>query len=160
MSDADLLEQLKICICRQTLYWSQAMGDLTCYLIRPWCGSAACWHWVKGSHASQMWLTPLIYWSPEKYSLQFSNKFLPLIVRALQWQINEMCMPLWSMTPDCRFEEYFLPDTPETTFGDEILRNLLDTFTANDMALVVSIRRGSTCTKLVRMWNRWVSCIA
>ena len=23
--------------------------------------------------------------------------------------------------PDCRFEEYFLPDTPETTFGDETL---------------------------------------
>ena len=23
--------------------------------------------------------------------------------------------------PDCRFEEYFLPATPETTFGDETL---------------------------------------
>ena len=23
--------------------------------------------------------------------------------------------------PDCRFEEYFLPYTPETTFGDETL---------------------------------------
>ena len=23
--------------------------------------------------------------------------------------------------PDCRFEEYFLPDTPGTTFGDETL---------------------------------------
>ena len=23
--------------------------------------------------------------------------------------------------PDCRFEEYFLPDTPETMFGDETL---------------------------------------
>ena len=23
--------------------------------------------------------------------------------------------------PDCRFQEYFLPDTPETTFGDETL---------------------------------------
>ena len=23
--------------------------------------------------------------------------------------------------PDFRFEEYFLPDTPETTFGDETL---------------------------------------
>ena len=38
-----------------------------------------------------MWLTPLIYWSPEKYSLQFSNKFLPLIAKALQWKISEMC---------------------------------------------------------------------
>ena len=33
--------------------------------------------------------------------------------------------------PDCRFEEYFLPDTPETTFGDETLRNLLDVFTVH-----------------------------
>ena len=31
----------------------------------------------------------------------------------------------------CRFEEYFLPDTPETTFGDETLRNLLDAFTVH-----------------------------
>ena len=31
--------------------------------------------------------------------------------------------------PDCHFEEYFLPDTPETTFGDEMLRNLLYAFT-------------------------------
>ena len=31
----------------------------------------------------------------------------------------------------CRFEEYFLPDTPETTFGHETLRNLLDTFTVH-----------------------------
>ena len=30
--------------------------------------------------------------------------------------------------PDCRFEEYFVPDTPETTFGDEMLRNFLDAF--------------------------------
>ena len=30
--------------------------------------------------------------------------------------------------PDCRFEEYFLLDTPETTFGDEMQRNLLDAF--------------------------------
>ena len=28
-----------------------------------------------------------------------------------------------STMSDCRFEEYFLPDTPETTFGDETLRN-------------------------------------
>ena len=34
--------------------------------------------------------------------------------------------------PDCRFEEYILPDTPETTFGDETLRNLLDAFTVHD----------------------------
>ena len=33
--------------------------------------------------------------------------------------------------PDCRFEEYILPDTPETTFGDETLRNLLDAFTVH-----------------------------
>ena len=32
---------------------------------------------------------------------------------------------------DCRFEEYFLPDTLETTFGDETLWNLLDAFTAH-----------------------------
>ena len=31
--------------------------------------------------------------------------------------------------PDCRFEEYFLPDTPESTF--ETLRNLLDAFTVH-----------------------------
>ena len=29
---------------------------------------------------------------------------------------------------DCRYEEYFLPDTSETTAGDETLRNLLDAF--------------------------------
>ena len=29
------------------------------------------------------------------------------------------------MMPDCRFEEYFLPDTPETTFGDETLWYML-----------------------------------
>ena len=29
---------------------------------------------------------------------------------------------------DCRFEEYFLPDTPETTFEDQTLRNLQDAF--------------------------------
>ena len=29
------------------------------------------------------------------------------------------------MMLDCRFEEYFLPDTPATTFRDETLRNLL-----------------------------------
>ena len=33
--------------------------------------------------------------------------------------------------PGYRFEEYFLPDTPETTFGDETLRNLLDAFTVH-----------------------------
>ena len=33
--------------------------------------------------------------------------------------------------PDCRFEEYFQPDTPETTFGDETLRNLPDAFTVH-----------------------------
>ena len=33
--------------------------------------------------------------------------------------------------PDCRFEEYFLPDSPETTFGDETLRNRLDAFTVH-----------------------------
>ena len=40
-------------------------------------------------------------------------------------------MRLWSMKPGCRFEEYFLPDTPETTFGDETLRKLLDEITAH-----------------------------
>ena len=35
------------------------------------------------------------------------------------------------MKPDCRFEEYFLPDTPETMFGDEALQNLLDAFTVH-----------------------------
>ena len=33
--------------------------------------------------------------------------------------------------PDCRFEEYFLPDTQQTTFGDETLLNLLDVFTVH-----------------------------
>ena len=33
--------------------------------------------------------------------------------------------------PGCRFEDYFLPDTPETRFGDETLRNLLDAFTVH-----------------------------
>ena len=32
---------------------------------------------------------------------------------------------------DCRFEQYFLHDTPETTFGDETLWNLLDVFTVH-----------------------------
>ena len=32
---------------------------------------------------------------------------------------------------DCRFEEYFLPDTLESTFGDEKLRNLLEAFTVH-----------------------------
>ena len=32
---------------------------------------------------------------------------------------------------DCRFEEYFLPDTPETTFEDERLQNLVDVFTVH-----------------------------
>ena len=32
---------------------------------------------------------------------------------------------------DCLFEEYFLPDTLETRFGDETLRNLLDTSTVH-----------------------------
>ena len=30
--------------------------------------------------------------------------------------------------PDCRFEEYFLPDTLDITFGDDTIRNLLDAF--------------------------------
>ena len=30
--------------------------------------------------------------------------------------------------PDCRLEEYFLPDTPESAFGDEKLQNLIDAF--------------------------------
>ena len=30
--------------------------------------------------------------------------------------------------PDRRFEEHFLPNTPENTFGDETLENLLDAF--------------------------------
>ena len=33
--------------------------------------------------------------------------------------------------PDSRFEEYFLCDTPETTFGDETLWNFLDAFTVH-----------------------------
>ena len=33
--------------------------------------------------------------------------------------------------PDCRFEEYFLPDTLETMFGDETLRNFLDASTVH-----------------------------
>ena len=38
-------------------------------------------------------------------------------------------MRLLSMMSDFPFEEYLLPDTLETTFGDETLRDLLDAFT-------------------------------
>ena len=56
--------------------------------------------------------------------------------------------------------QYFLPNTPEITFADEMLQNLLDAFTVQGpwYGLLVGILREPTCTKLVKDVEQTILC--
>ena len=58
--------------------------------------------------------------------------------------------------PECNFEElipiFSVRYARDHVWLDEMLRNLIDSFTVH--GLLVSVLIVPTCTKLVRMWNR------
>ena len=131
------------------------------------------WAIIKGMSIRRWPCIFLISWGQITTHIDGKNHWIKVDLTINMYAFMKYDVGLWLW-------RVFLPDTPETTFGDETLRNLLawrhlwngsrhgsskgygisqtcSQFTAHDMALVMSISRGSTCMKLVRMWNRRVS---